>query len=57
MDGHETNLRIFDNEIERLERELSRCHEARREYVNRHNLNKRESNDRPSGTTDSGEGA
>lgn len=57
MDGHETNLRIFDNEIERLERELARCHEARREYVNRHNLNKRESNDRPSGTTDSGEGA
>ena len=38
---HKQNLNEFDEKIVGLESELARQHEARREYINRHNLNKR----------------
>lgn len=38
---HKQNLKEFDEKIVGLESELARQHEARREYINRHNLNKR----------------
>lgn len=38
---HKQNLREFDEKIVGLESELARQQEARREYINRHNLNKR----------------
>lgn len=38
---HKQNLKEFDEKIVGLESELARQQEARREYINRHNLNKR----------------
>ena len=38
---HKKNLKEFDEKIVGLESELARQQEARREYINRHNLNKR----------------
>lgn len=38
---HKQNLKEIDEKIVGLEAELARQHEARREYINRHNLNKR----------------
>ncbi|EEN4005950.1 hypothetical protein CB293_23230 [Salmonella enterica subsp. enterica serovar Kentucky] len=38
---HKRNLQEFDSKIVGLESELARQQEARREYINRHNLNKR----------------
>lgn len=38
---HKQNLKEIDEKIVGLEAELARQHEIRREYINRHNLNKR----------------
>ncbi len=38
---HKKNLKEFDEKIVGLESELARQQEARIEYINRHNLNKR----------------
>lgn len=38
---HKQNLKEFDEKIVGLESELARQQEARREYINRNNLNKR----------------
>lgn len=38
---HKQNLKEIDEKIVGLEAELARQHEARREYINRHNFNKR----------------
>lgn len=38
---HKQNLKEFDEKIVGLESELARQQEARREYINRYNLNKR----------------
>nr|DAX06430.1 MAG TPA: hypothetical protein [Caudoviricetes sp.] len=38
---HKQNLKEIDKKIVGLEAELARQHEMRREYINRHNLNKR----------------
>ena len=38
---HKQNLKEFNEKIVGLESELARQQEARREYINRHNLNKR----------------
>lgn len=37
---HDKNLASYDSRITKLEEELAELNEGRREYVNRHNLNK-----------------
>lgn len=40
LDRHRHNIEEYDKKIVGLEAELARLHEARREYINRYNLNK-----------------